>query len=182
MTRFSNPAGTAQDAGAAYTAALLELLDERDPLGVWAELPDAVDRLTQEVSAADAVRPEAPGKWSIAQVVSHLVDSEVVHSYRVRLIVAEDSPPILGYDQDRWARNLHYQAESLPDLRAELRVLRMRNLRLVRRLSPVERDRAGLHNERGPESVWHIVRLLAAHDLVHRNQLVRIRRALGLEA
>jgi uncharacterized damage-inducible protein DinB len=180
VQRFTNSAAGAKAAGAEYTAALLDQLGERDPLAVWAELADAVDRLTANVSPADAVRPEADGKWSIVQVVSHLVDSEIVYAYRIRKIVAEDSPQILGYDQDRWAARLHYHQEALPDLCAELRVLRARNLRFIRRLSSEEQARTGLHNERGPESVWHIVKLLAAHDMVHRNQIARIKRALGL--
>lgn len=182
MTQFANPAGAARDAGAAYTAALLELLGNREPLAVWAELPEAIDKLTADVTAADAVRPEADGKWSIAQVVSHLVDTEVVYAYRVRLIVAQESPPIAGYDQDLWAKRLHYQEESLDDLRAELRALRGRNLRFVRRLSSAERERVGLHDERGPESVSHILKMLAAHDLLHRAQIVRVRKAIGLPA
>jgi hypothetical protein len=59
-------------------------------------------------------------------------------------------------------------------------VLRGRNLRFVSRLSPAERERVGLHSERGPESVWHLVTLLAAHDLLHRRQIRRIRHALGV--
>ena len=177
---FTNSAANAKAAGATYTAALLDRLGDRDPLSVWAELPDAVERLVEPVSPTDALRPESEGKWSIAQVVSHLVDSELVYGYRVRKIVAEDFPHISGYDQDRWATRLHYDQDSLADLCLELRVLRGRNLRFVRRLSEEERARAGLHNERGPESVWHIVKLLAAHDLVHRNQIARIKRTLGL--
>lgn len=178
--RFTNSAAGAIAAGPAYTAALLDQLGDRDPLIVWAELPDAVERLVASVSPTDAVKPEADGKWSIVQVLSHLVDSEFVYGYRLRKIVAEDSPQILGYDQDRWAARLHYHEDTLADLCIELRVARGRNLRFVSRLTAEERSRAGMHNERGPESVWHIVKLLAAHDLVHRNQIARIKRTLGL--
>ncbi|MCC6318672.1 MAG: DinB family protein [Gemmatimonadaceae bacterium] len=181
-TPFTNRAGSTLEEGAKYTASLLELLGDRDPLAVWAESADAIDALTAGLSEADARRPEAPGKWCIAQVLSHLVDTEIVYGYRVRLIVAEDTPPIQGYDQDLWATRLHYTDDPLETLRNELRVLRGRNLRFARGLSATERARVGLHNERGPESVWHIIRLLAAHDLLHRNQIRRIKRALGLDA
>ena len=179
---FSNPAGSARDAGARYTATLLQLLGDRDPLQVWSEHADAVDALVAGVSPADAIRPEKPGKWCIAQVVSHLVDTETVYAWRIRHVVAEDSPAMQGYDQDLWASRLHYTEESLDTLRAELRVYRGRNLRFVQRLSETERARTGLHSERGPESVWHIVRMIAAHDLAHHNQLARIKAALGIGA
>jgi uncharacterized damage-inducible protein DinB len=179
---LSNPAGTTGTAAASYVAALLDVLGDRAPLEVWAEHADAIDALTRDVSPADAVRPEREGKWSIAQLVSHLVDTEIVYGYRVRMIVAQDSPDIQGYDQDAWARRLRYEDEDLAVLRTELRVLRERNLRLVKRLTADELERCGQHAERGLESVAHIVRLLAAHDLVHRRQLSRIRKAIGLPA
>jgi uncharacterized damage-inducible protein DinB len=181
MSLFTNPASDSKAAGAAYTAALIEALGSRDPLVVWRELAPAVDALTADVSDTDARRPEREGKWSIVQVVSHLVDSETVYGYRMRRIVAEDTPPILGYDQDAWANRLGYEREPLDDLRRELAVARARNLRFVERLTPAELQRYGVHNERGNESVAHIVKLLAAHDLVHRAQLARIRRAIGLD-
>lgn len=181
-SRFANPAGDAKAAAAGYTAALLDLLGARDPVAVWRELPDEIDRLTSDLTDDEARRPERDGKWCVQQVVSHLVDTETVYGYRVRRIVAEDTPPILGYDQDRWAQRLHYTEESLGQLRTELRVLRTRNLRFIERLSAAERERVGMHDERGPESVWHIVKLLAGHDFVHRNQLARIRRAIGRPA
>lgn len=179
---FSVPAGTTGAAATRYVAALLEVLGDRSPLEVWAEHADAIDRLTHDVSAADAVRPEREGKWSIAQLVSHLVDTELVYGYRLRMILAQDAPAIQGYDQDAWAERLYYQQEDLATLRMELRVARNRNLRLARRLSTGELDRVGHHAERGPERVSHIIRLVAAHDLVHRRQLVRIRQAIGLTA
>ena len=180
VSRFSNPASGAKDAGVEYRNALLELLGDRDPFEVWAELPDAIDRLVAGLAESDARRPERPGKWSILQILQHLCDSEVVYGYRVRLTVAEESPPILGYDQDRWATRLHYPEETLSDSIADLRTLRHRNLRFVRRLSDEELDRAGLHNERGPESVRLTIRMLAAHDLLHRRQIERVRRTLGV--
>jgi hypothetical protein len=52
-------------------------------------------------------RPEAPGEWSVAEVLQHLADSDLITGYRIRLMLAQDNPPIPGYDQDAWARRLH---------------------------------------------------------------------------
>ena len=73
---------------------------------------------------------------------------------------------------------LRYAEAPLDDTLAELRALRGRNLRLFRALGEEELDRYGIHAERGRESVRHIRALIAAHDLVHRNQIERIKRAL----
>lgn len=182
MSIFTNPAGGARAAAGEYIAALLELLGDRDPLTVQAELPDAVRELTAGLSGEELGRLEEPGKWSILQVVEHLADQELVNGFRLRSIVAEDEPPLRGYDQDLWARRLRYGSAGLEPVLDELRALRARNLRLYRSLSEAELDRVGLHDERGPESARRLRALTAAHDLLHRRQIARIRASFGKPA
>lgn len=179
MAILSNSYGAAREEAAAYIAALLGMLGDRDPMAVLAELPDAVDGLLAGVPEAKLRQPEAPGKWSLAQVVQHLADSELVWGWRLRLVLAHDRPAITGYDQDAWAERLRYAEAPLDDAREQLRVLRRVHLRMLRGLRPEERARVGVHSERGEESVEHLVRLYAGHDLVHRRQLARIKAAVG---
>jgi hypothetical protein len=113
-------------------------------------------------------------------VVRHLADTEIVYGYRTRLILAEDTPQIPGFDQDLWAANLGYQEVDLAETLDELEAARKGSLRLLRRLGEAQWERFGHHSERGEESVRQIFRLLAAHDLVHRRQISRIRQAHGL--
>jgi hypothetical protein len=174
MTTFSNPAGSAGAAAAEYVRALLAVLGEREPFAVLEELVPWLERRLQGGDDARLRRPEAPGKWSAMEVIQHLADSEMVYGYRVRLILTQDSPPIPGYDQDVWVRELRYREVPLAQAVDQLAVLRGANLRLYRSLGPDGLARAGLHSERGPESVGDIIRLLAAHDLVHRRQIDRI--------
>ena len=171
---FSNPASNPAAAAAAYVRALLEVLGERDPLQVLAELDGWLDRRFSGVPEAALSRPEAPGKWSAADVVQHLADSELVLAFRMRMILTEDRPVIQGYDQDQWAATLRYPDVPLAEARAQLGALRTANLRVLRRLGPAEWERVGLHSERGPESLGHLIRLMGAHDLVHRRQIDRI--------
>jgi hypothetical protein len=110
----------------------------------------------------------------VVQVVQHLADSDLVAGYRIRMVVAENSPPLQGYDQDRWAREFHYDQVPLAAALDELRSLRTANLRLWNRLTSDQLERVGVHSERGPESAGHILRLMGAHDLVHRRQIDRI--------
>lgn len=179
MSVFSNPSGRSRELAAAYTSALTSLVGDRDPLDILAELPAALPRLVAGLSDAELRRPEAPGKWAVLQVVDHLADQETVNAFRYRIVVAEDEPPIQGYDQDRWAARLRYGAADPATLIAELAALRGRTLRLLRTLTPDELRRFGRHQERGPESVEYIMRLHAGHDLVHRRQIARIRATLG---
>jgi hypothetical protein len=179
MSIFTNPAGMARAGAEAYIAALMELLGDSDPIAVQTELLDSVRELTSGLSKDELSRPEATGKWSILQVVEHLVDQELVNAFRLRSIVAEAEPLLRGYDQDLWAARLRYGAAGLEPVLDELRALRNRNLRLYRSLSESELDRVGLHEERGPESARRLRALTAAHDLLHRRQIARIRASLG---
>jgi hypothetical protein len=176
---FNNPAAGASGAAAAYVSALLELVGDHQPLAVMDELVPELRRLAAGLDAAELATPEAPGKWSIVAVVQHLADTEIVYGYRLRSTVAEDRPALAGYDQDAWASRLRYAEVDFDEALEQLDALRRANLRWLRTLSHQERQRVGVHSERGEESVDHGLMLLAGHDLVHRRQIARIRRAIG---
>jgi hypothetical protein len=107
-----------------------------------------------------------------------LADSEIVAAFRFRMVLAHDRPAIAGYDQDRWAERLHY-AESHPrEALDEFHVLRRANLRLLERASPQDLERVSVHGERGDESLSHMMRLYAGHDLLHLRQIKRIGEAV----
>lgn len=176
---FANPAGSAAADAGTYVRNLLALLGDREPLEnlerTLEELPAAVRGLDE----ATLRRPERPGKWSVLQVVQHLADSDLVWAYRVRRILADDRPAISGYDQDRWAERLRYADARVEDALEQFAAVRRANLRLLRALAPEEWSRVGIHAERGEESIAHLTKLYAAHDLVHLRQIARIRAAVG---
>jgi uncharacterized damage-inducible protein DinB len=178
MSQFSNPADGAAGAAASYTQALLDVLGDRDPLEVMTSTPavirDAVSKLTDE----QLRRPEREGKWSVLNLLQHLSDTELIYATRMRFPVAQDRPPIVGFDQDAWVRKLWHGDESLEQIIGPYEAVRMSTLSFLRRLSDEEWERVGVHAERGDESVRHMVRLGGGHDLVHRAQLERIVRAV----
>ena len=131
---FANPASDASANAAEYVRRLLELLGERDPFEVQEGMVAALRMEVAGLSHEELTRPEAPGKWSVLEVVRHLADTEIVYGYRMRLILAEDSPAIPGYDQDAWAQNLRYREADLEGSLRELEVLRAGNLALLRTL------------------------------------------------
>lgn len=174
---FRNPAGTT--GALAYTTSLLTLLGDRDPVETLRSLVPALRAATDGLTDEHLRTPEAPGKWSVLQIVQHLADTELVYGYRLRNVLAADEPEIAAYDQDAWCDRLRYNDEDLADALDELDVLRRRNLRLLERLRADEWERGGQHEERGRESVRQMVRLLAAHDLAHLGQIERAKRAIG---
>lgn len=177
MSVFSNTARNSAEERAKYAPAILDLLGDREPIDVLRGTPAAAQRAIAGLDVTQLRKPEAPSKWSIAQVLRHLADSEVVWGWRLRLILAQDRPPLTGYDQDLWADRLHYADADAADSLDAMRVLRRDNLLLLERATPEDLKRVGVHAERGEESVGYLMRLYAGHDLLHLNQIARISKA-----
>jgi DinB family protein len=182
MATFSNPAGQAKPTGSAYIQLLLDTLGDQEPLPIHESTPAKLRRAITGLDGATLRRPEKPGKWSILQVIQHLADSELVYGYRIRMIASHPTPDIQGFDQDLWAKELDYQSvdpgQSLEDFRTQ----REANVRLLRSLGAQKLGRFGNHSERGKESIARMMKLYAAHDLVHLQQIERIKAAVQRKA
>ena len=178
MSVFTNSASRSIEQARAYTDAILGLLGTRDPIDVLERTPDAVRTALAGVASARLSQPESPGKWSMRQVAQHLADSELVWGYRLRLVLAQERPTLTGYDQDLWSDRLHYDKLPIDEALDRLGVLRRSNLRLLADATPADLQRVGVHTERGEESVAHMIRMYAGHDLLHLRQLARIREAV----
>ena len=174
MSVFTNQKSAARIHAFRYTEAVLELLGDRDPIEVMSGQVAWLKKAVKGLDAEKIRTRESPRKWSVLEVLGHLADTELVYRYRLRLIVAEPGCPIVGYDQDAWARRLRYQDQDPADLLKQIEVLRAATLRWISTLTETELDRAGQHDERGEESVRHLIRMVAGHDLLHRQQIERI--------
>jgi hypothetical protein len=128
--------------------------------------------------ASDAqldARP-APDKWTAREIVHHLADSEMTSAIRLRRLLAEDSPLIVGYDQEEYARRLHYDRPIAASLSA-FKAARDTTGELLDRLSDAEWGRKGTHSESGPYSVLQWLEIYAGHAHNHADQIRRARQA-----
>jgi uncharacterized damage-inducible protein DinB len=178
MSVFTNAASGSVEQARTYTAAILELLGTRDPIDLLERTSDAIRVAIAGLSDEQLSQPESPGKWSLRHVVQHLADSELVWGYRLRLVLAQERPSLTGYDQDLWSERLHYDVLPVDEALDRFAVLRRSNLRLLANATPEDHRRVGVHSERGDESVAHMLRMYAGHDLLHLRQMARIRQAL----
>jgi hypothetical protein len=138
-------------------------------------------KLIRPLSRDELSRRPQPGKWSIGEILAHLVDSEVVVSWRMRLVIGQNGAPIQAVDQDAWAQNLGYSGHD-PKISLEtFRVLRENNLRMLQVLREDLWENHGLHSRRGRETVAQIVRMYAEHDLNHLAQVDKIAKGSGSE-
>jgi hypothetical protein len=147
--------------------------------------PDLVERFRtgydDVVDALAGITPDEldrrpPGSdWTAREIAHHLADSEATAYVRLRRLVAEENPTIIGYDEEAFARRLHYDRAIEPSL-AVLQAVRTASLQLLESLTPEEWERAGTHTEAGHYSVDDWLRIYAGHSHDHADQIRRARR------
>ena len=152
----------------AYKQALLGFLGDDDPLEVMAETPATFRRRTRGLGNEVLTRRPAPTEWSVNELLAHYFNAEVVYAFRWRVVLAQDNPTLIGYDQDAWTSLATPPFGPMLDT---FEALRMANVTMLRATDRSLWDRAGQHEERGEESILLGVSLIAGHDRAHLRQL-----------
>jgi DinB superfamily len=157
-----------------YIQRILAQVAGKDPMKVQAGTAAKLKRLIQRAPAAKLRKRPAPGKWSAGEIIAHLADGEIVTGWRIRQILGAPGTPLQAYDQDAWAAAGFYEKRDARKSLEQFRVLREGNLALLKSLTPEQRKQHGMHAERGVETIEHIVRMIAGHDLNHLGQVERL--------
>jgi hypothetical protein len=163
--RVSGPEG--------YQEKMFNLVGDQSPVEILAQTASTLGDIVGRHSATLLRRRPFEGEWTPNEVIGHLTDSEWVYGYRLRLILCEDAPAILGTSQDLWVAALRHNEREPSELVEIFRTLRHLNLAVWRRTPLEDLQRIGQHNERGSESLGMMLRLLAGHDLSHLAQIAR---------
>lgn len=135
-----------------------------------------VTEALHDITEAELDARPGPGRWSARDIVHHLADSEMTGAVRLRLLLASPRPLIAAYDQDEFARRLHYDRPIGPSL-AAFTAARTSCADLLERLSDDEWRREGTHSESGPFSVERWLEIYAAHAVRHADQIRAARAA-----
>jgi uncharacterized damage-inducible protein DinB len=126
-------------------------------------------------------RPVA-GKWSTLEVVCHLADFDPILADRMKRIIAEDRPTLIGADENRFAAALAYNDRDAEEELALIENTRRQLARILRSLPESALQRVGVHNERGPLTLEKMLTTAANHIPHHVKFIEEKRRALGLPA
>ena len=153
---------------------------EREPLiSQYAAGYDEVAGALKGFPAAGLTAHPVPGKWSAAEIVHHLADSESTSAQRLRKLLAEEHPVIHGYDQEAWAVKLRYNERELAPALEAFRAARATTAQLLAGMSEADWAREGWHAESGRYSAETWLRIYAAHAHNHAAQIRRLKDALG---
>lgn len=120
-----------------------------------------------------------PGKWSAAEIVQHLADSEMTSAIRIRRLLVEDNPVITGYDEALFAAKLQYNERDIAPALDAFRAARATTGQLLERMSEEEWSREGTHSESGRYTAEDWLRIYAAHAHGHADQIRRLRETLA---
>jgi DinB family protein len=171
-----------QETAQEYTKRLLNHSEGKEPLRLQQAAPKKLASLIKGKNAKQLMRRPAPDKWSVAEIVAHLADAELAISWRLRQILANNAISIQAYDQDAWAKTFNYAKRDPRESLANYRTLREANLALLKSVPRKLWDNYGIHQERGNESVSHVVRMVAGHDLNHLQQIEKILKGTRLNS
>jgi hypothetical protein len=141
----------------------------------------AIRGLTREDLLAKPAPDGKVGKWSIQQVVIHLMDSDLIGIDRMKRIIAMENPLLVGYDETLFNEKLFSDEQSAEDAVTILDLSFKNFAKVLRKLPDETFKRTGTHNERGPIALGDYLKSMCDHLDHHLNFIHAKRRAMGKE-
>jgi uncharacterized damage-inducible protein DinB len=148
----------------------------------YVEGPQQLRRAVAGLNGSQLIARPVAGMWSILEVVCHLADSEQAWCHRMKRVIAEERPLLIGYDESRFAASLVYQESELAHELDLIESMRVQMARVLRAIPESTWERQGVHSERGLMSLSEMVRAEVEHIPHHIRFIVAKRRALGSPA
>ena len=140
---------------------------------------DEVAAALQGFPAGKLTVRAVPGKWTAAEIVHHLADSETQSATRIRKLLAEPHPVIQGYDQDLWAKQLRYNERDIAPSLEAFRQARATTMQLLSAMTDADWAREGWHSESGRYTAETWLRIYAVHAHNHAAQILRLKDAVA---
>jgi len=162
MIRITKPQA---EEHAEYYARYIKLVGD-DALSALRALSASTPRLLSGLSEAQAMHRYAPGKWSVKEVVGHMIDGERVFSYRALRVARADTTPLPGFDENAWVPAAHFDRRPMPDLVADYQTVRAATVALFSSFEEEALVRMGTANDQ-PISVRALAHMIAGHELHH---------------
>ena len=133
---------------------------------------DAITTALATVGDAALDRVPKDGSWTPRVVVHHVADSEMTSAIRLRRLLCEDNPTIVGYDEELFARRLYYTDRPIESSLAAIRSARETTAEILDRMADNDWLRVGTHTEMGAYSVGTWLEVYSTHCHEHANQIL----------
>jgi uncharacterized damage-inducible protein DinB len=153
-----------------YDGYISQVSDGEDLLAVMESQPADLRSLFKQFPEERGTHAYADGKWTVKEVLSHIIDAERMFAYRTLRVSRNDKTPIEGFDQDPYIENCDANARSISDLLEEFDLQRRSNMILFRNMSDEAAARMGTANN-VPVSARALVHMMAGHVRHHQNIL-----------
>ena len=148
---------------------------DRSIIEQYAKGAGLVAEAIKGLSGEDFLATPVPKTWSIGQIVMHLLDSDLIASDRMKRIIAEENPAIIGYDETAFAARLFYEKQDFALAAEVFRLNRQLTAVIFRNLPDSSFLRVGTHNERGVITVAGYLKSTNDHldrhiDFIHKKR------------
>ena len=140
-----------------------------------ARLADALRGLSKPELLARPV----PGTWSIQEIVIHLMDSDLIAADRMKRVIAENNPMLIGYDESKFAEKLLYNDQSVEDAVTIFTLNRRNVAKILRGMPDAAYERKGTHNQRGEVTLGQLLDTYVKHFEHHLQFILKKRAMLG---
>lgn len=158
---------------APFYASYIARVPETDPLPALEAQPAELHRLADRIAPEDETFRYAPDKWSVRQVIGHMIDTERVMGYRAFCIGRGEGKPLPGFDEKDYVANADSEERSVKELAHEFAAVRHANLWTIRRWAPEDWDRVG--NANGKSVSARAIAYIMAGHVRHHIALLRER-------
>jgi DinB superfamily len=155
---------------APYYERYIALVAESDVVSTLERQLQSTLSLLRGLDEAQAGSRYAPDKWSIKELVGHLIDTERVFAYRAMRFARNDKTPLSGFEQDDFVRSADFDARQLNDLAEEFEHVRRANVHFFRALNEEAWSRRGTAND-NDVTVRALAYIMAGHEAHHVNVL-----------
>jgi hypothetical protein len=156
-----------------YQKRLLSYLGKDDPIRILRSTIRGLERYLGKASSSK-LKERLHGKWSVADLLAHFAEGELVYGYRIRMIARANRCTIQGYDQNVWVLDSKYLRKKPKMAFDFFRSLRLGNIAFLNSLNKKQWDHYGIHSERGKESIRLLTSVMAGHDRNHLRQIQRL--------
>jgi hypothetical protein len=154
-----------------YTSRILSYADGTDPRTILKRTPQRLSSLVGGAPRRRLTARPAPGKWSAGEVLCHLSEVEMLWGYRLRAVYERSGIPLVGMDQDAWAKNSRYRKIDPRRALETFVALRRANVEFIAGIPRSELKRWGAHSQFGRLTLAKMIALMAGHDLNHVRQV-----------